>query len=162
MDITATFRLTEQELRKAIRNVPALRRMVMASALIAVVGLLTWAVDGKPNMWMLVLGPVLLVLTEVMVVRGGARKSAQLIAEPWTVRITEQSYSLRTGASDATVEWRMYRQVTGRSGFWYLQQTNKAVGFVPQGVFEDGQRAELAEFFARVLPPVKRPWYRPF
>ncbi|WP_405019707.1 hypothetical protein OHV05_25415 [Kitasatospora sp. NBC_00070] len=162
MDITATFRLTEQDLRRAIRNVPALRRMVMASALITVVGLLKWAVDGKPNLWLLVLGPVLMVLCEVMVVRGGAKKSAELIAEPWTVRVTEQSYSLRTAASDATAEWRLYREVTERAGFWYLQQTNKAVGFMPQGVFDEGQRAELAEFFARALPPVKRPWYRPF
>ncbi|WP_457031323.1 hypothetical protein [Kitasatospora sp. P5_F3] len=123
---------------------------------------MTWCRWGGQDASIFRIGPVLLVLSEVMAVRGGVRKSAGLIADPWTIRITEQSYSLKTAASEATLEWRLYRQVTGRAGFWYLHQITKAVGFIPQGAFDEGQRAELAEFFARTLPPVKRPWYRPF
>ncbi|MEU1623617.1 hypothetical protein ABZ479_40830 [Streptomyces sp. NPDC005722] len=37
-----------------------------------------------------------------------------------------------------------------------------ASGFFPERVFDEGRQAVVAAFFARRMPPVKRPWYRPF
>ncbi|WP_344447330.1 hypothetical protein, partial [Kitasatospora nipponensis] len=85
--------------------------MTLLGGIAMVAGLLVWALTGEPNMGLLGMGPVVLVVTEGIVVRGGAKKSAELITEPWTVRVTEQTYSLKTAASEATVEWRLYREV---------------------------------------------------
>lgn len=162
MDITATYSLTERDLRTALRNLPAVRRMFALSLVAVVAGVLTSLLEGKPMVWMLLPGPALLVMLEVMVVRGGARKNVPLFSDPWVVRMTEESYSLRTAATEASVEWRFYREVTERAGFWYAHQVNREVSFMPQRALDEEQRAELADFFARTLPPVKRPWYRPF
>ncbi|MFJ8472553.1 YcxB family protein [Kitasatospora sp. NPDC094011] len=162
MDITATFRLTEADFRTAIRNSPAVRGALFCGVLFLLVGLLTLAVDDEPKVWLLIAGPAVLLFTELVVVRQAAAKSAPALAEPWTVRITEHHYTLGTAVSQAEVAWGMYRQVTVRSGFWYLQQTNKAVSFIPQHAFDGAQHAQVSAFFADRLPPLKRPWYRPF
>ncbi|MET8627832.1 YcxB family protein [Kitasatospora sp. NPDC004669] len=162
MDITATFRLTEADFRKAIRNSPAVRGLSVFGVLFFMVGLLTLLVGTEPRIWLVIVGPVILAFGELVVVRQAARKSAPLLAEPWTVRITEHNYALSTAVSQAEVAWSAYRQVTARSGFWYLQQTNKAVAFIPQHAFDAAQLAQVSAFFADRLPPLKRPWYRPF
>ncbi|MFJ1706020.1 YcxB family protein [Kitasatospora sp. NPDC088346] len=159
MDITATFRPTEREVRRALRNLPAMRSYAVVTLALTALGLLTLLTD-RPSPALVAIGPGILLLAEFGVVRLGARRTAPLLTEPWTVRITDHAYELTTPASHATVRWSMYRQVTGRAGFWYLQQSNRASGFLPQRAFDEGQRAELAAFFAATLPPVKRPWYR--
>ncbi|MEV7602642.1 YcxB family protein [Kitasatospora sp. NPDC089797] len=162
MHITTTFRLTEADVRRAIRNSPSARGMSIFGVLFLLVGLFTLAVDTDPKIWLVILGPVLVGFVELVVVRQAARKSAPLLAEPWTVRITEQHYALETAVSQAEVDWSAYRQVTARSGYWYLQQTNRAVAFLPQHAFDEAQLAQVAAFFAHRLPPLRRPWYRPF
>ncbi|MFF2078952.1 YcxB family protein [Kitasatospora sp. NPDC058162] len=162
MDITAQFRLTEADFRRAIRNSPAARGMSVFGVLFFLIGLLTLVIDAEPKIWLMIFGPALLAFVELAVVRQAARKSAPLLAEPWTVRITEQNYALTTAVSQAEVAWSAYRQVTARSGFWYLQQTNKAVAFLPQHAFDEAQLAQVSAFFADRLPPLKRPWYLPF
>ncbi|MFF2147752.1 YcxB family protein [Kitasatospora sp. NPDC058190] len=162
MDITATFRLTEADFRTAIRNSPAVRGISVFGVLFFMVGLLTLLVGTEPRIWLVITGPVILAFAELVVVRQAARKSAPLLAEPWTVRITDQNYALSTAVSQAEVAWSAYRQVTARSGFWYLQQTNKAVAFIPQHAFDAAQLAQVSAFFADRLPPLKRPWYLPF
>ncbi|WP_055588812.1 YcxB family protein [Peterkaempfera griseoplana] len=160
MDLTATFQLTAAEFRSAVRNSALIHRLLLTTPLLAVLGLAVLLLDGSPLLLCVSLG--LLVATEGVVVRLTARRSAVLFAEPWTVRVTEESYSLHTAVSQAEVGWQAYRQVSERAGFWYLQQTNGVSGFLPKRVFDDGGQRELAEFFARRLPPRKRPWYRPF
>jgi hypothetical protein len=160
VDVTATFQLTEQDLRRALRNLPALRRAALLAVLFTLVGVLLLATGDHSSWWLAVVGPALLAVGELGVVRGGARRSAAMLAAPWTVRVTEESYTLRTPASSATVQWTMYREVTERAGYWYLQQANKAVAFLPQQAFAEDDRAQLAAFFAARLPALPRPWYR--
>ncbi|MER5637263.1 YcxB family protein [Kitasatospora sp. NPDC002227] len=162
MDITTTFGLTETDFRRAIRNSPAARTLSAFGVLFLLMSLLKLVVDAEPNLWWMAFGPGLLAYTELAVVRQATRKSAPLLAEPWTVRITEQNYGLSTAVSQAEVTWSAYRQVTSRSGFWYLQQTNRAVSFLPQHAFDEAQLAQVSAFFADRLPPLKRPWYLPF
>ncbi|MGE7435963.1 YcxB family protein [Kitasatospora sp. NPDC001175] len=162
MDITATFRLSQADLRRAIRNSPGIRTISIFCVLLFLLGLFDQAFGSKPEIWLLIAGPALLAFMELVGVRLAAKKSASLLATPWTVRITEENFTLHTGTSRAEVDWSAYRQVTARSGFWYLQQTNKAVAFVPQRAFDEARLAQVSAFFAHRLPPLKRPWYRPF
>ncbi|WP_377271742.1 YcxB family protein [Peterkaempfera sp. SMS 1(5)a] len=158
MDLTASFQLTTAEFRTAMRNSAPIRRLLLVTPLLAVLGLVVLLLDGSSLMLCVGLG--LLVFTEG-VVRLAARRSAGLFTEPWTVRVTEETYSLKTPVSRAEVGWQAYRQARERAGFWYLQQTNGVSGFLPKRAFDDSAQAELAEFFARRLPPQKQPWYRP-
>ncbi|WP_170290587.1 YcxB family protein [Kitasatospora atroaurantiaca] len=161
MDITATFQMTAREYRSAIRNSPAVRGAMIIGLLLAGSGLLS-LLSGDPKTWLVYYGIGVPVFMEVAAVRLASRKSAALLAEPWTVRVTEETYTLRTAASQAEVGWSVYREVNDRSGFWYLRQLNGASGFLPKRAFGDPEQAELADFFARRLPPRKKRWYRPF
>ncbi|GAA1247086.1 hypothetical protein GCM10009665_42590 [Kitasatospora nipponensis] len=162
MDIESTFRLTEREMRRAMRNSPALRGMLIIGCLLTVVALLSPFVDRHPQYWLLAVGPGILAFLEIVAVRMASRRGTELFTEPWAVRITEQGFHLRTPKSSAEVSWSAYREVTERAGFWYLHQTNRTLALLPQHAFDDSQRAELAAFFGTRLPPLKRPWYRPF
>jgi hypothetical protein len=161
MDITASFRLTEREFRSAMRHLPTTRRLTVVGVLMVLLDLVLLT-GSHPDTWFLFLGPGILLFLEFGVVRAATRKSAPLFAQPWTVVITDRTYSLHTPASRAEVLWSLYQDVTERHGFWYLRQQNRAVGFLPLRVFDDADRARLAAFFAAHLPPRKRPWYRPF
>jgi hypothetical protein len=158
MDICATFRLTAREYRSATRNSPAIGTMFIICALMGAIGLISLPSDG-PGI-ALYAGIGLPVFMEV-VVRLIARRSAALFAEPWTVRVTDETFALRTAMSQAEVGWNAYREAWERSGFWYLRQINGAVCFIPKRAFDGAQQAELAEFFARRLPPPKIRWYNP-
>jgi YcxB-like protein len=160
MDIHATFRLTAREHRSASRNSPAIRKMLIVSALMIALGLISLLL-GSPEMFPLYFGLGLPVAMEV-VVRLAARRSAALFAEPWTVRVTDETFALRTAVSQAEVGWNAYREAWERSGFWYLRQINGPVIFVPKRALDGAQQAELAEFFARRLPPPKIRWYKPY
>jgi hypothetical protein len=158
MDIRATYRLTAREYRSATRNTPAIRAMLVICALMVVIGLISLPSRG-PGIELYV-GLGLPIFMEV-VVRLAARRSAALFAEPWTVRVTDETFALRTAVSQAEVGWSAYREAWERTGFWYLRQISGAVSFVPKRAFDDTQQAELAEFLARRLPPPKLRWYRP-
>jgi hypothetical protein len=158
MDICATFSLTAREFRSATRNSPAIRTMWITCPVIVVCGLLSLSSSG-PGI-VLYMGLGLLVFTEVLV-RLTARRSAPLFAEPWTVRITDETLALRTAVSQAEIDWNAYRDAWERSGFWYLRQVNGAIGFIPKRALDRAQQVELAEFFARRLPPPKIRWYSP-
>lgn len=158
MDICATFRLTAREYRSATRNSPAIRMMLVMSALIVAVGLISLLSHG-PGI-ALYIGLGLPVFMEVAV-RLAARRSAALFAEPWTVRVTDETFVLQTAVSQAEIGWTAYREAWERSGFWYLRQISGAVNFVPKRVLDGAQEAELVEFFARRLPPPKIRWYVP-
>lgn len=160
MDITATFQLTAREFRRAIRNSPGVRRLMIASMLMVAVGVFN-LLGSDPTRWIIYYGIGIYIVLEVFAVHIGARKSAALFSEPWTVHITEQTYTLQTAASQAEVDWSVYREARCRSGFWYLRQITGASGFFPKRAFDDVQQAELAEFFARRLPPEKKHWYNP-
>ncbi|WP_035841808.1 YcxB family protein [Kitasatospora azatica] len=160
MDVTATFQLTPREFRQAIRNLPTIRRIALLSVLFTVAGLVELFTSNHPQWWLIVTGPGLLVFLELAAVRGATRRSAPLLANPWTVRVTEGSYRLETNASSAKVGWSNYREVTERAGFWYLHQANRAVSFLPQQAFNETDRAQVAAFFAAKLPAQPRPWYR--
>lgn len=159
MDIRATFQLTAPEYRSATRNSPAIRTMLIICALIVVLGLISLLSDG-PAMWAIYAGLGLPVFMEV-VVRLTARRSAALFAEPWTVRVTDETFALRTPMSQAEIGWNAYREAWERSGFWYLRQISGAVSFVPKRALDGAQQAQLAEFFARRLPAPKIRWYHP-
>src|SRR5205085_12627513 len=107
-------------------------------------------------------GGVLYPFAMEWVIRQSAKRSAHLIAEPWTVRLTDDSYTLHTPASQSQVAWSAYAEVTTRSGFWYLHQANRAMSFLPRRAFDEAQSAELTAFFTARLPERKRPWYKPF
>jgi hypothetical protein len=161
MDFTATFQMTAPEYRSAIRNSSAVRGLTISGLLAAMLGLVT-LLSNDPSPWLIYFGIGMPVFTEVAAVRLATQRSAGLFSEPWTVRVTEQTYTLHTAASQAEVSWNAYAEARDRSGFWYLRQTNGASGFLPKRAFDDAQQAELATFFAHRLPPQKRPWYRPF
>jgi hypothetical protein len=161
MDFTATFQMTAPEYRSAIRNSSAVRGLTISGLLAAVLGLLT-LLTNDPLPWLIYFGIGIPVFMEVAAVRLATRRSVGLFSESWTVRVTEQSYTLHTPVSQAEVGWGAYAEARDRSGFWYLRQTNGASGFLPKRAFDDTQQAELAKFFAHRLPPQKRPWYRPF
>ncbi|MCZ1005509.1 YcxB family protein [Streptomyces lydicus] len=159
MDISATFHLTTREYRGAIRNSPTIRGMLIICALMVVVGLISLPSD-RPAMIPFCVGLGLPVFLEV-VVRLAPRRSAALFAEPWTVRVTEETFTLRTAVSKAEIGWDAYREAWERSGFWFVRQISGASSFIPKRALDDAQQAELAEFFARRLPPHKIRWYRP-
>ncbi|MYX36854.1 MULTISPECIES: hypothetical protein [unclassified Streptomyces] len=107
--------------------------------------------------------PGFLAVAVRLAVRLAVRRVARRFGEPWTVRLTEATCTLRTAASQAEVGRDDYRYARERAGFWYLRQVGGACGFFPKRVFDKAQQAAVAAFFARRrLPPVKRPWYRPF
>ncbi|MFE9426125.1 YcxB family protein [Kitasatospora sp. NPDC006697] len=160
MDVTATFQLTPREFRSALRNLPVLRRMRVLAVLIALVGGIVTATGGHDGWTPLGTGLVLLVFGELGVVRLGTRRSAPLIANPWTVRLTDGCYQLETNATTAKVGWSLYREVSEHGGFWYLHQTNRAVSFLPKQAFPEHDAARVAAFFAARLPKLPRPWYR--
>ena len=157
MDIRATFRLTAREHRSATRNSPSVRLVLIISPLMVALGLISLLLSG-PATEVLYLGLALLVLMEV-VVRLAARRSATLSAEPWTVRVTDEVFALRTAVSEAEISCNAYREAWERSGFWYLRQVNGAISFIPKRILDSAQEAELAEFLARRLPPPKIHWY---
>lgn len=159
MDISTTFRLTAREYRSATRNSPAIRAVLIICPLIAAIGLISLLSHG-PDTAVLYVGLGLAVFIEV-IVRLGARKSAALFAEPWTVRVTDETLALRTAVSQAEIAWSAYREAWERSGFWYLRQVSGVVSFVPKRAFDEAQQSELAEFFTRRLPPPKVRWYDP-
>jgi hypothetical protein len=160
MDIRATFHLTAPEHRSAIRNSPPIRTMLIICALLVACGLISLLSDS-PAIWLFYAGLGLPVFMEVVVVRLAARRSAALFAEPWTVRLTDDTFVLRTAVSQAEIGWRACREAWERSGFWYLRQISGAVSFVPKRALDGAEQAELAEFFARRLPPPKIRWYNP-
>lgn len=157
MDIRATFSLTTREYRSATRNSPTIRGMLIICVLILALGLIS-LLTHDPMMWLIYAGVGLPVFTEVTV-RLTAHRSAGLFAQPWTVRVTDETFGLRTALSQAEVGWNAYRDAWQRSGFWYLRQISGAVSFVPERAFDGAQQAELAGFFARRLPPPKIRWY---
>lgn len=159
MDISAAFHLTAREYRSAIRNSPTVRAMLILCALMVVVGLLSLLSD-RPAMELFYVGLGLPAFMEV-VTRLSARRSAALFAEPWSVRVTEETFALRTAASQSEISWNAYREAWERSGFWYLRQISGASSFIPKRALGDAQQAELAEFFAHRLPPPKVRWYSP-
>jgi hypothetical protein len=159
MDICATFRLTAREYRGATRNSPPIRAMLIICALLVALALLS-LLTADPATELLYAALGLLVFTEVAV-RFAARRSAVLFAEPWTVRVTDEMFALRTAVSQAEVGWSAYRDAWERSGFWYLRQITGPVSFIPNRALDGAQQAELAEFFARRLPPPKIRWYNP-
>jgi hypothetical protein len=159
MDISVTFRLTAREYRSATRNSPAIRTVLIICALMVALGLISLLSD-RPETYPLYIGLGLPVFMEV-VVRLAARRSAALFAEPWTVRVTDETFALRTAVSQAEIGWNAYRDAWERSGFWYLRQISGAVCFIPKRALDGAQQAELAEFFARRLPPPKIRWYNP-
>lgn len=160
MDICATFHLTAREYRSALRSSPTLhfRMFLIICAVVGVIGLIKLPSDGPTIPLYFGLG--ILLCLEVFV-RVAARSSAALFAEPWTVRVTDETFALRTALSRAEVSWNAYSEAWERSGFWYLRQTNGASCFVPKRALDGTQQAELAEFFARRLPPSKTRWYNP-
>jgi YcxB-like protein len=160
MDICATFRMTAREYRSAMRNSPAFRCVLIGCALIAAVGLISLPFKGPGVELYIGLGLGLPVFLE-MVVRQAARRSATLFAEPWLVRVTDETFTLRTAVSQAETGWNAYSAAWERSGFWYLRQINGASCFIPQRAFDDAQQDGLAEFFTRRLPPPKIHWYNP-
>jgi hypothetical protein len=159
MDISATFHLTTREYRSAIRNSPAIRGMLIICTLMIVVGLITLPSD-RPATVPFYVGLGLPAFIEV-VIRLSARRSAALFAEPWTVRVTEETFALRTALSQAEIGWNAYREAWERSGFWYLRQVSGASSFVPKRALDDAQQAEIAAFFAHRLAPRKIRWYNP-
>ncbi|MDX2643240.1 YcxB family protein [Streptomyces sp. NPDC001902] len=161
MDLTATFQMTGREYRRAIRSSPAIRGVTVLGLLLALLGALSLFSD-EPKKWLLFYGIGMPFFLEVVAVRLAVRRIARQFAEPWTVRLTEQAYTLRTTVSQAEVGWDAYREARERAGFWYLRQVSGAYGFFPKRAFDETQQAVVAAFFARRLPPVKRPWYRPF
>lgn len=158
MDIRATFRLTAREYRSATRNSPTIRMMLIICALMVAFGLVGLLSNGPAIGLYIGLG--LPVFMEV-VIRLLARRSAALFDEPWTVRVTDEAFALRTGVSHAEISWNAYREAWERSGFWYLRQISGVSSFVPKRAFDGAQQAELAEFFAHRLPPSKIRWYNP-
>ena len=157
MDITTTFHLTAREFRSAMRNSAPMRTILFASVAFVAFGLISLPSHG-PEWVLLLLGLGLLVFTE-MAIRRAARKSTTLLARPWTVRLTDETLALQTAMSQAEVSWNAYRDAWERSGFWYVRQANGPASFIPKRALDDAQQAELAEFFARRLPPPKVRWY---
>ncbi len=158
MDICTTFHLTAREYRSAVRNSPAIRVRLIYCALLVAIGLISLPMHGPVIMLYIGLGlPVFL----EAVVRLAARRSAALFAEPWTVRVTDEAFALRTAVSQAEISWNAYREAWERSGFWYLRQISGAVSFVPKRVLDEAQQAELGEFLVRRLPSPKIRWYSP-
>lgn len=158
MDICATFRLTTREYRSAQRNAPGMRVLYIGFALITVVCLVGLAVKGPEIELYVGLG---LPLYLEVIVRRAASKSTALLAEPWLVRVTDETLTLRNAVRQAEVGWNAYSEAWERSGFWYLREISGASCFIPKLAFDGAQQAGLAEFFARRLPPRKVHWYSP-
>jgi hypothetical protein len=159
MDISATFHLTAREYRSAIRNSPPIRSALIICAMLVVLGLFS-LLSVRPAMELFYAGLGLPLFIEV-VTRISARRAATLIAEPWTVHVTDETFTLRTAVSQAEIGWNAYRDAWERSGFWYLRQISGASSFVPKRALDAAQQAEVAAFFARRLPPPRIRWYNP-
>jgi hypothetical protein len=159
VDLTASFQLTTREFRSGIRNSGGVRRAMIIGLMLTGLGIIQ-LLTRSHSAWLLWCGLAVPVVMEA-VIHMASRKSAALFADPWTVRLTDQRYSLKTAASNADVDWSVYREANDRRGFWYLRQTNGATAFFPKRAFDETEQAELAEFFARRLPPQKKRWYSP-
>lgn len=159
MDISATFRLDPAEVRSAARNVPAVRSVLLICAALAV-GAVAATAAGDPQWLMLAVGVGLPAFVEGAI-RWSARKSAPLLAQPWTVRLTDSGFALTTAVSQATVAWGAYSAGWSRSKFWYLRQASGTVSFIPRRALDAAQQAEFAAFQARALPPPRFAWYDP-
>jgi hypothetical protein len=114
MDICTTFHLTAREYRSAVRNSPAIRVRLIYCALLVAIGLISLPMHGPVIMLYIGLG---LPVSLEAVVRLAARRSAALLAEPWTVRVTDEAFALRTAVSQAEISWNAYREAWERSGF---------------------------------------------
>lgn len=55
-----------------------------------------------------------------VIIRRAASKSAALLAEPWLVRVTEETLTLRNAVRQVEIGWDAYSEAWERSGFWYL------------------------------------------
>jgi hypothetical protein len=142
-----------------MRNCPPIRTILIASML-AVAFSLVSLLSRNTSTLQFYFSLGLLVIVEATV-RLAARRSAVLLAGQWTVRMTDDTFALQTAVSHAEVSWNAYRDAWERSRFWYLRQLNGPVSFIPKRAFGDAQQAELAEFFARRLPPSKIRWFSP-
>jgi hypothetical protein len=158
MDICATFRMTEPEYRRAMRNSPAFRGILIPDALVIVIGLALLPSSG-PTL-LLYVGLGLLVFMEV-IIRMAARNSAAQFTEPWLVRVTDETFTLRTAVSQTETSWNAFNAAWERSGFWYLRQIGGVTYNIPKRALDAAQQAGFAEFFARRLPPPKIHWYSP-
>jgi hypothetical protein len=158
MDICATFRMTEREYRSAMRNSPAFRGVMIISALVLVVGLVILPSNGPTIV--LYVGLCLPVFMEV-IIRKAVRSTAAQFAEPWLVRVTDETFTQRTAVSQTETSWNAYNAAWERSGFWYLRQIGGVTYSIPKRALDAAQKAGLAEFFARQLPPPKIHWYNP-
>lgn len=160
MDICATFRMTKREYCRAMRNSPAFRGVLVIGVLLTVVGLVRLPFKGPEIELYFGLG--LPVFMEV-IIRSAASMSAAQFAEPWLVRVTDETFTLRTAVSQTETRWNAYNAAWERSGFWYLRQIGGGATYsIPKRALDDAQQAGLAEFFARRLPPPKIYWYNPF
>jgi hypothetical protein len=81
VDVTAPYRLSAAEYRKALRGIPVIRLMTVLAVAMIPLGLLA-EVQGESVRPMLLIAVTMLLLIEVGQVRGAARRSAALLAEP--------------------------------------------------------------------------------
>lgn len=154
MDISATFRLTAREYRRAQRNAPGMRGVYIGFALITVVCLVGLALKEGPGIWLYV-GLGLPLYVEV-IIRRATSKSAALLAEPWVVRVTDETLTLRNAVRQAEVGWNAYSEAWERSGFWYLREISGRLALSRSWPSMAPSRPESPNFSPVGCPRVRR------
>ncbi|MET7517646.1 YcxB family protein [Streptomyces sp. NPDC005480] len=161
MELTATFQLTGREYRGLMRHSPLIRLYATVSLLFALTGALTLFFDDS-NEWLVYFGLGMLICLETIIPYISARKVAARLPGPWTLRLTEETYTLRTPVSRFVVAWSACDSARERGGFWFLETSLITAEVIPKRAFDEHQQAALAAFLARRFPQARGPWYRLF
>lgn len=152
MDLTVTFQMTNRDYRGLVRNSPVIRHFAAVSLFLALVGAFTLFLDDSKE-WLIFFGLGMLVYVEVIAVRAAAGKVAAQFPGPWTLHLTEETYTLRTSASQVAVNWNAFSDARERGGFWYLRTSRMAAEVIPKRALDENQHVALAAFLAGRLPP---------
>ncbi|MFE0516629.1 YcxB family protein [Streptomyces sp. NPDC058964] len=162
MDLTATFQLTDREYRGLMRHSPLTRLFTAVSLFPVLTGTLPLLFGDSNAWWLAVFGLGMLIYVETLAVHISARKVTAQLPGPWTLHLTEETYTLRTASSGGVVAWSACHSVRERGGFWFLGTSRLTAEVIPKRAFDEHQQADLAAFLARRLPPAREPWCRMF
>lgn len=156
MDVSATFQVTEDDLRAVSRQAGGGWRTAAIGVLALALGIIALtAGDEKVAVFPIVFAVALPLVTE-RDRRRMVKRHAYLISEPWWVRVTQENFEIRTVESHATVQWSAITEARSRADFWLLRHANRTVNFIPQAAFGDGDRARIDAFLTERYPAGKR------
>lgn len=156
VDVSADFQMTRSDLEKVARQVVKMWQIAATSVLLLGAGVSSAVTGQGMNAVFPIAVGVLLPLLVWQGRRRVVKSNAHVIVEPWSIRLTRDGYELKTGVSDARVQWSSLADVRSRGGFWLLRHRTRVVSFIPQAPFGEGDRAVIDAFLAERFPAGKR------